>query len=604
MCHLFLLLLFSPQESQHWYQLKLSGQPIGYVTFDMSQEGERQKHGFSMHMELNRMGSKIEVHLSAVSFESSRGLISMDIEQKLSAQVQKKRIQFTDNTIEIIDINGDQAFKNTLPYAGKLLGFHGIQAQSQKHLQKPGDAFSYQTFSPELAMLMKVTRTFKGMESVRIKGQTKQLMLVEERADLMPQVKKLWLDEHHFPVRTLDQTPFGEAESTLTDKQTATLRVSQELPDEIFDQTMIRANWRLREPRAIDEMMLKVSLEDPSLGFPEFRRENQQVLHQNAKEAVLKISRPTFAPGISQKPGPEFFQANALVNSDHPDIVQVATSLKTSESDVAQVMKYKNWVSENMAFDLGVIMAPASEIIVNRKGTCTEYATLLTALLRAGGYASRFAMGFVYMGGIWGGHAWAEVFLNGHWYPLDAAINSVGFADAARFSFITTSLAQGSTVLNGPGLRLYGNSQVEILNFKIGNTLTQIPPNTTPFQISNTHYRNQGLGLDLGIPQGFQIKHATSVWPSRLIVEFVGRDKQSIAISQHFLRPSEMNANGVWAILEKQVPHGRRHGEFVISSDNASARAFRDGQQLLIIRATVSDSLSVLREFIAKNAVR
>ena len=411
------------------------------------------------------------------------------------------------------------------------------------------------------------------------------------------------MDDSHFPLRMIDHTPFGEAESMIADQETAMGRVSEDLPNEIFDSTMIRSNWRLKDPRAIDAMTLKITLKDASLGFPEFPRENQTVLHQNAQETILKITRPTFDKGESPRPSEEFLNANALVNSDHPTIKKVALSLKTNKGDIAQVMKYKNWVSENMGFDLGVLMAPASEIIENKKGTCTEYATLLTALLRAGGYPARFAMGFVYMGGIWGGHAWAEVYLNDHWYPLDAAINSTGFADAGRFSLITSSLANGSTELNGPGLQLYGNSQVDILSFEKAGQVTRIPANASPFTINGSHYLNQGLGLDLRAPNSFQIKNASSVWPSRKIVDFVGPENQTITLSQHYLLPSKLNAEAVWNILENLIPQGQRKGDFFLSSAKASAKALVDGQDVLIIHASIPDSLEFLRQFLNENTV-
>lgn len=599
---LFFLFLSAP-DSAHWYQLKLAGQPVGYVVLEVGEQDGIQKHGFAMHMELNRMGRKLEMSLNATSTETSGVLSSLEIEQKLSSQVQKKQVVFLDDTIEITDKTAGKSFTNKIPYSGPVLGFHGIQAESRKQLRRAGDSFTYQTFSGELAMLMRITRTFKGKEKVRMNGQEKWLLLVEESSDKLPSIKKLWMDDSYFPLRMIDQTPFGEAESMIADRKTATAKVTEDLPNEIFDGTMIRSNWRLKNPRAIDVMTLKITLKDESMGFPEFRRENQTVVKQNARETILKISRPSFEKGISAKPGKEFTTANALVDSDHPAIKRVARRLKTDQGDIAQVMKYKNWVSENMGFDLGVLMAPASEIIENKKGTCTEYATLLTALLRAGGYPARFAMGYVYMGGIWGGHAWAEVYLNNHWFPLDAAINSSGFADAGRFSLITSSLANGSTELNGPGLQLYGNSHVDILSFEKGDQLTRVPTDASAYVIKDSRYLNQGLGLDLRVPDGFQIKNASSVWPSRKIVEFLGPNQQKVTISQHYLLPSKMNKQAVWDILEKHVPQGQREERYFLSAPNTAAKAIVDGQDVLIIHTQMPASPEFLRKFLRDNSV-
>ena len=42
-----------------------------------------------------------------------------------------------------------------------------------------------------------------------------------------------------------------------------------------------------------------------------------------------------------------------------------------------------------MTFDLGIALAPSSEILRDRRGTCVGYATLLAALARSVGIPSR-----------------------------------------------------------------------------------------------------------------------------------------------------------------------------------------------------------------------
>ena len=50
-------------------------------------------------------------------------------------------------------------------------------------------------------------------------------------------------------------------------------------------------------------------------------------------------------------------------------------------------------------------------------------------------------MGFVYLNGIWGGHAWTEMLIDGNWIQMDAAVdNGPGAADAARFYFAESTL--------------------------------------------------------------------------------------------------------------------------------------------------------------------
>jgi hypothetical protein len=68
------------------------------------------------------------------------------------------------------------------------------------------------------------------------------------------------------------------------------------------------------------------------------------------------------------------------------------------------------------------------DILKGRKGDCKAYAKLLTTLARAAGIPSREVGGLLYLGDdekAFGGHAWNEVVLDGHWVPVDAAFDEV-----------------------------------------------------------------------------------------------------------------------------------------------------------------------------------
>ncbi|HLN27369.1 MAG TPA: transglutaminase-like domain-containing protein [Gemmataceae bacterium] len=63
------------------------------------------------------------------------------------------------------------------------------------------------------------------------------------------------------------------------------------------------------------------------------------------------------------------------------------------------------------------------DLLKVRKGDCSNYAALFTALARAAGIPARELGGLVYMGDdekAFGFHAWNEVVLDGQWVPIDA----------------------------------------------------------------------------------------------------------------------------------------------------------------------------------------
>lgn len=68
------------------------------------------------------------------------------------------------------------------------------------------------------------------------------------------------------------------------------------------------------------------------------------------------------------------------------------------------------------------------DLLENKKGDCKAYALLFTNLARASGLPAREMAGLLYVGDdqkAFGGHAWNEVVVDGHWIPIDAAFDEV-----------------------------------------------------------------------------------------------------------------------------------------------------------------------------------
>lgn len=93
----------------------------------------------------------------------------------------------------------------------------------------------------------------------------------------------------------------------------------------------------------------------------------------------------------------------------------------------------------------------ASVVAQQSSGDCTEYAVLVTALARGLGLPARVIMGTVIMEDVDKvsayGHAWAEVYSNGQWYLLDAALYG---AEVNRYFYLPASELENE----GPGYML------------------------------------------------------------------------------------------------------------------------------------------------------
>jgi len=118
-----------------------------------------------------------------------------------------------------------------------------------------------------------------------------------------------------------------------------------------------------------------------------------------------------------------YIKPESNIESDNEKILAVAEQLK-SGTDIETAEQLLNWVHANIKYsgyiedDRGALYA-----LNNRKGDCTEYMYLYTALARASGIPSRGVAGYVY------GedavfkpndfHNWSEIYIDGRWRVVD-----------------------------------------------------------------------------------------------------------------------------------------------------------------------------------------
>lgn len=135
---------------------------------------------------------------------------------------------------------------------------------------------------------------------------------------------------------------------------------------------------------------------------------------------------------------------------DYPTKLPAVTALaakavgdaKTPREKVARLVKF---VGEYVVDALVPRSVSVPEIITSKRGDCSEHALLFTALARAAGIPAREADGLMYMGDdvkAFGGHAWCEVVLDGHWVAVDPTWNETAL-DAAHITLTRDGKGMG-----------------------------------------------------------------------------------------------------------------------------------------------------------------
>jgi hypothetical protein len=128
-------------------------------------------------------------------------------------------------------------------------------------------------------------------------------------------------------------------------------------------------------------------------------------------------------------------------------------------------------------------------------------------------------MGYAYVGGIWGGHAWTEMLIDGHWQSYDAALYAPGVASATRLAVGASSMADSGAELNAALAVFFGHADIGIIEYETAGRVTRVPRGEQAWRIEGSRYINPGLGLDVDA-SGWTIEKADSTWPSTLVVAF------------------------------------------------------------------------------------
>ncbi len=600
-----------PSASDRWYLLSIGGQTVGYLREALSPSAggaaPLRVTSTEMRIVLNRLGSKVEMESRSEFREDASGrIVAFSAATKLSSQEVRSEGTVEGSSIRLKTTAGASSQERTLEFTGDLLGPEGIREATRKRLLKAGDKLEFQTFSPELNQVLHGERTVVGRETIEAGGARVDTLKIEEVLAGIPFKRTAWLDPEGDELRTSEPSPFGDVVGVAADRAACLAAASGgTLPEDSYERTLVRSNVRLPRAREIDSVTMRLRrrerLENP--GWPEFPGPGQTVLSKTATELILRVDRPALPrKGQAQSWGPEDIEANPYLDAKDPLIRATAQKVAGAEGGTLErAVRLKTWVSRNMTFDLGIVSPPAAEVIRNRRGTCVGYAMLLTALARAAGIPARFLMGYVYLNGIWGGHAWTEVLADGAWVPLDAAVNGPGIADAARLHVVEADLRNGLSDALLAAQLLFGNLSIDIVEYRLDGKTLVVPAGQKLYETAGDVYRNRGLGLSVEKPADFAFGSMDQTWPDDTLVTMTGPGGRVVGIRQSNLDPSSTPAERAYAVLEKAVGRGvrkdmkiDRRAAFSITGTTNAGAAVANGTDLWVVIARGRDAAVLL----------
>jgi hypothetical protein len=578
----------------------IGGQPSGRYREETVIRNGHIEDTVEQVLVFNRLGSSVEVSETDTYEEDIEGRILAG-----SARTSSSKNAVTMDyvvrgaTLALTTHSGGRDYQKDIPITGTLFGPAGMRRMLLQATSISPD-IHYETFVAPLGGEALVTLKYLGGDVV----EGVQVRKFSEALQGMPGSSTLWVDANGYTVQTTMDSPFGPIRITRGKPVT---NVGAELPKETYERTLAISNIKLPHPRLLESVTVEITKKpgaDPQ--WPDFSSATQTILDRSGGRVTLRIVKPRIGEKTPEQPGIADTESNALIQSDDPNVIALAKNIAGSESDPwKKALLLQAWVAANMQFDTGIAVAPASELVRDKHGTCMGYSILLASLARAEKIPARIRMGYVYDDGIWGGHAWTEMFVRGQWLPVDSAEYYPGIADAARIGVITVEGENGTIEHAGDLALLFGKIDVRTLGYSLGGKTVSVARSDPAYTVDDDSYTNAWLGLTVRKPAGFAFGDLDAHWPNHDVLTLTSAEG-SVHIA--YLRAGD-------APMEKEIAeqlsvHG--HPQSIswnsvsalrIDGAGKSALAFTKGDVMWAILAESRDSSRLLDKAAAATSI-
>ena len=373
-------------------------------------------------------------------------------------------------------------------------------------------------FSPDYAKAITVSVTVRGSAETELLDRRRATLIhATNTIDLLPGVTvNEWWDEEGEVIKT-SITMMGKTRETFrTTAERATHAEQTEFKVDLLLEAVSHSNINLPNPYRLDSILYafktrKEEIELPA-GIDDIR---QKTIDREARAATVFIralnptgfqKRPLIKPPDAIAP---YLEPNSFLQCRDGALSAKVAQVVGRETDAWKAaQRLERFVFEHIAEKkLGTGFASAVEVLEQRSGDSTEHAVLLACLCRSQGIPARVAMGYMYLGGIFGGHMWTEVWINDHWYALDGVMG-IGRVDPTHIRFASSSLNEGGLGESfASAVRGLGNLDIKVLEFTRRDATVTVGENFKDYSIDGDRYTNILYGISFSKPADHRFVH-------------------------------------------------------------------------------------------------
>ncbi|WP_339909186.1 transglutaminase-like domain-containing protein [Symmachiella dynata] len=443
-------------KEESWDVIYLGDSRVGYArstTMPVVRDGQKLiRSETEMHMVIKRFGQALKITMLETYEETADGDVvsfSMSMNNPPFSSMKSTGIRSGDQLNITTEIAGKKSHKKVAwdPEAKS-------PAYQQRLLEeqplKPGETRTIKVFTSDSLQFSTVDITAIGEEKVKLlDGKLHNLMKVASTMTLPGGVKitsDSYLDKEGATLRTTLPMA-GLTMSMFRVEKSAALK---ELAGDELDlgiSTLVKVP-RIKNAHQASKVVYSITMpgEDPAQFL--IAGETQKIEKTTDPEvvtlSVTQAAKPKSGDSKTAAVDDDYTLPTPFLQSDDPTVAKHARLAVGDEQDAwKKALLLEQYVHQKLTKkNFSTAMASAAEVAANLEGDCTEHAVLLAAMARAAGIPSRIAAGLVYVDRLssFGGHMWTEVYVAGHWIPLDATLGAGGIG-GGHIKLSETSMA-------------------------------------------------------------------------------------------------------------------------------------------------------------------
>ena len=512
-----------------WNRMHINGAPAGWAHGVMKAGvGESQVvvSTSESEMSIKRMGQTMEVGSSSTTQETADGkLLRIESKTKQSTMVVEATYVFADGKLTITTNMMGTSRSVDQKVDPNLVGPAYIERETRTLVGTQDETRTFKTFMPDLQSVVVMKVTSKGPETLTLPdGSTLETTRMETSIQTdagvdLPFAPTAWVNAEGKAVQSLVEIAGMKIETFLVDseaaaKSTASSSSEPTTTPDVFEATLLRENDPIPVPRRLEAAWIRIGKKTSAARLPTLEGPGFHVT-QEGEDSILVHAERRVPPADKQGTHPiasapaelvDALAASSMIQSDAEEIVTIAkreVGEGTTAWEAAQ--RLEHWVFEHISKkSMGVGFASALETCRSGEGDCTEHAVLLAALCRAAGIPARVLMGIEYLAGIWGGHAWNEVWIDGAWYQLDAT-NAYGFVDPLHLPFAHLVMKEGGAAEMTQLMGVLGTITVDIVEVQRDGRRIKVGDPALVGTTDNGRWRNAVLGISFAVPAGYEL---------------------------------------------------------------------------------------------------